>query len=93
MIYELQLYTQNECGWCIQLEQKLTDWGFEYELLNITLDEDAKQFMKDKGHKTVPQLYYKGKDVMQGKSENLTSGGLQDNIDRVEYPDRAEASF
>ena len=93
MIYELQLYTQNECGWCIQLEQKLTDWGFEYELLNITLDEDAKQFMKEEGHKTVPQLYYKGKDVMQGKSENLTSGGLQDNIDRVEYPDRAEASF
>ena len=42
--------------------------------------------MKKEGHKTVPQLYYAGKDVMQGPSENLTSGGLQDNIDRVEWP-------
>ena len=89
----LKLYSQNNCIWCRKLEETLTDWGFEYELFNISLDEESKQFMKEEGHKTVPQLYYKGKDVMQGKSENLTSGGLQDNIDRVEYPDRAEASF
>ena len=82
----LHLYTQNKCGWCRKLEDALVEWGHEYEVFNISNDIYAKQFMRDKGHKTVPQLYYAGKDVMQGPSENLTSGKLQDNIDRVEWP-------
>ena len=85
-MYDLKLYTQNKCGWCVRLEQNLTDWGLEYEIHNITLDKDAKQFMKDKGHKTVPQLYYGGEDVMRGASENLTKDTLQNNMERVEWP-------
>lgn len=83
---KLHLYTQNNCGWCGRLEASLGEWGHEYEVFNISNDPIAKEFMKDKGHKTVPQLYYSGKDVMKGPSENLTSGNLQDNIDRVEWP-------
>lgn len=82
----LHLYTQNKCGWCTKLEKTLSEWGYEYKVFNISYDPIAKEFLKEKGHKTVPQLYYSGKDVMQGPSENLTSGGLQDNIDRVEWP-------
>jgi glutaredoxin len=82
----LHLYTQNKCGWCRKLEESLVEWGHEYEVFNISNDIYAKQFMRDKGHKTVPQLYYAGQDVMQGPSEKLTSGSLQDNIDRVEWP-------
>lgn len=82
----LHLYTQNNCSWCTKLEKTLAEWGHEYKVFNISLDPIAKEFMKKQGHKTVPQLYYSGKDVMQGPSEKLTSGDLQDNIDRVEWP-------
>ena len=81
--HDLKLYTQNKCGWCVRLEKNLTDWGLEYEICNITLDEDAKQFMKDRGHKTVPQLYYGGEDVMRGASEKLTKDTLQNNKDTL----------
>tara|TARA_Y100000389_G_scaffold204875_1_gene260355 strand:+ start:4461 stop:4745 length:285 start_codon:yes stop_codon:yes gene_type:complete len=83
---KLHLYTQNGCGWCNKLMENLKQWRHEYVVFNISEDPIAKQFMKDNGHKTVPQLYYKGKDILKGPSENLTSGGLQDRIDSIEWP-------
>ncbi len=82
----LHLYTQDKCGWCTKLEKTLVDWGFKYEIFNISHDISAKEFMKNQGHNTVPQLYYSGKDVMNGPSENLTKDALQDNMERVEWP-------
>tara|TARA_Y100000389_G_C17378480_1_gene472992 strand:- start:548 stop:832 length:285 start_codon:yes stop_codon:yes gene_type:complete len=83
---KLFLYTQNGCYWCTRLKETLEDWGYECIVFNISSDPIAKEFIRDKGHKTVPQLYYSGKDVMKGPSENLTKDSLQDNIDRVEWP-------
>ena len=53
----LHLYTQDKCGWCSKLEKTLVDWGFEYELFNISHDPTAKEFMKKEGHKTVPKWF------------------------------------
>tara|TARA_B110000977_G_scaffold67767_1_gene91999 strand:- start:1878 stop:2162 length:285 start_codon:yes stop_codon:yes gene_type:complete len=83
---KLHLYTQNGCTWCDKLMENLKQWGHEYVVFNISKDSIAKQFMQDKRHKTVPQLYYQGFDVLQGPSENLTSGGLQDRLDSIEWP-------
>lgn len=58
MSNSLKLYTQNNCPYCTIMKEKLDDWGVNYETINISYATDAKMFLKEKGHRTVPQLYY-----------------------------------
>jgi len=63
----LRLYTKNNCSFCDLMKSKLKNWGYEYEVINIQEDEEAKAFIVlDEGHKTVPQLYYNNINVNRG---------------------------
>ena len=53
-----RLYTQNDCPYCVMMKRKLDGWGVKYETINISYNTDAKLFLKENGHRTVPQLYY-----------------------------------
>jgi len=55
----VRLYTQNDCPYCVMMKRKLDEWGMNYETINVSLDLDAKKFLKENGHRTVPQLYYR----------------------------------
>ena len=55
----LRLYTQNDCGYCVSMKRKPDSWGIEYETINISEDAKGKQFLKEQGLKTVPQLFFK----------------------------------
>ena len=52
---KLVLFTKDRCVYCHMLQEKLDTWGVDYEILN--------NHPLPNGHKTYPQLYYKGKDV------------------------------
>lgn len=54
-----RLYTQNNCPFCVIMKDKLDDWGIKYEVINLHEQPDAKTFLKENGHRTVPQLYYR----------------------------------
>tara|TARA_B100000963_G_scaffold361523_1_gene397424 strand:- start:2935 stop:3168 length:234 start_codon:yes stop_codon:yes gene_type:complete len=41
------------------MKRKLDSWGIEYETINISEDAKGKQFLKEQGLKTVPQLFFK----------------------------------
>ena len=53
-----RLYTQNNCPYCVIMQKKLDSWGVKYETLNVSYDTDAKLFLKENNHRTVPQLYW-----------------------------------
>ncbi len=53
-----RLYTQNNCPYCTIMQNKLDSWGLKYETINISYNTDGKLFLKENGHRTVPQLYY-----------------------------------
>jgi len=53
----ITLFTQPQCPFCDIMKQMLDQTGFTYYTVNIKENEDALNFMKDKGHRTVPQLY------------------------------------
>ena len=59
MSNSIRLYTQNDCPYCVMMKKKLDSWGLNYETINISYDNDAKMFLKENGHRTVPQLYYR----------------------------------
>jgi glutaredoxin len=79
-IVEIILYTQDRCGYCTLLKNKLTEWGYSYTEKNIMYDAEAKKFIKEEGHKTVPQLYYNSSDMLKGDSVYLTREILVERI-------------
>ena len=84
----LVLYTQDRCGYCVLLKTKLTEWGHSYTEKNIMYDAEAKEFVRNKGHKTVPQLYHMDKlasprndsDMLKGDSVYLTEDILNERM-------------
>ena len=57
MSNSIKLYTQNDCPYCVTMKKKLDEWGYGYQEINVSNDLDAKGFLKEQGHRTVPQLY------------------------------------
>ena len=55
----IKLYTQNNCPYCVIMKEKLDEWGMDYKQINISEDLQSRTFLKDRGHRTVPQVYYK----------------------------------
>ena len=74
----LTLFTKDNCYYCHMLKEKLDEWGYNYKVLNNhPLPND---------HKTYPQLYYRGNDVQQGNSVDLTEDLLLTRIKAHEWP-------
>lgn len=53
----IDLFTQPNCPFCDIMKQMLNETGYTYNTINIKENESALKFIKDQGHKTVPQLY------------------------------------
>ena len=39
------------------MKKNLIEWGYEYREINISYDVSWKPFVKERNHRTVPQLY------------------------------------
>lgn len=53
----LTVYSKNNCSYCVKLKNRLDSWGIQYEEVNIEKDTNAKNFVVEQGHRTVPILY------------------------------------
>jgi len=40
------------------MKKKLDTWGYGYSEINVSENLQGKGFLKDRGHRTVPQLYH-----------------------------------
>ena len=52
-------------------KQYLDKHGFEYEEIRVDTNPEARQFLIDQGHRTMPQLYHKGKLLVEGGGQAL----------------------
>ncbi|WP_331232664.1 thioredoxin-disulfide reductase [Natronorarus salvus] len=55
----VEVYTADECPYCERAKELLDAKGVEYELLDVTGDEEAKEAMAERadGRKTVPEIF------------------------------------
>ena len=67
----ITLYTKDFCPFCFQAKALLEKNNIPYEEVNIGNDQEAKQFVLDQGHRTVPQLYVKGQLLVEGGYQGL----------------------
>lgn len=74
----ITLYSKPHCPYCDMAKQYLTKHEFEYEVIDISENEEARDFLIAEGHRTMPQIYYKGKLLIEG-------GGMALNRLQPEY--------
>jgi len=68
---KITVYTKDFCPYCVQAKKQLADMGFEYEEINIETTPEAKEFVISEGHRTMPQIYFNGKPLVQGGADEL----------------------
>ena len=67
----IKVFSKEGCPFCEDAKALLTRHGYEYEEVRIDLDEDARQFLLDEGHRTVPQLYFNNTLMVEGGFDGL----------------------
>jgi len=81
----LTLYTQDNCEYCHIMKKKLAEWDYRYREINVSYDLFAKDFMKEKGHRTVPQLYWHNTHLNKLPTSELTKEHIEAEIDYDNY--------
>jgi|TARA_B110001454_G_C12595082_1_gene381944 glutaredoxin len=69
------VYSKNSCAFCVRAKQYLESKNIEYEEVNIEHDSEAREWILEQGHRTVPQIYI---------NDELVEGGFNG---LVETPD------
>jgi len=67
----ITLYSKPLCPYCDGAEHYLKKNGFEYQKIDISEDVSALEFIKSKGHRTVPQIYLEGRILVEGGYDGL----------------------
>jgi glutaredoxin len=65
------LYSKPLCPYCDGAEHYLKKNGFEYTKIDVSEDLDSLNFIKSKGHRTVPQIYLEDKLLVEGGYDSL----------------------
>ena len=68
----LTVYSKNNCPFCVQAKNLLKLKNIQFEEINIEQQPEARQFVLDQGHRTVPQIYKDGKLFVEGGFQGLS---------------------
>jgi glutaredoxin len=69
----LTVYTKNNCSYCERAKHLLESKGVKYELKNIESNPDFREFLINKGLRSVPQIF---------DGDNILPGGYQGLVDK-----------
>jgi glutaredoxin 3 len=64
----IKVYTKNACPFCDRAKALLESRGVTYESINIEEHPEARDFLIENGHRSVPQIF---------KDEQHIPGGFQ----------------
>jgi len=82
---KLTLYTQDDCYYCYEMKKKLVNWGYDFREINVSYDLFAKDFLKENGHRTVPQLYWNKTHLNKFPTPELTQEHVEAELDYENY--------
>ena len=79
------LYTQNDCPYCVMMKNKLKEWGYTWDECNISYYPENKKFLKEQGHRTVPQLYWNNVHLNKVDTQDFTKEILEREMSYEDY--------
>jgi glutaredoxin len=67
----ITLYTKPACPYCDRAKIWLENNDLPYRVINVLEDTTALDFIKSRGHKTVPQIYFNDEVLVEGGYDGL----------------------
>ena len=67
----LTVYSKNNCPFCVQAKNILALKNIPFEEIKVDEVPEARQFIVEAGHRTVPQIYRNGKLFVEGGFQGL----------------------
>ena len=67
----LIVYTKDFCPYCVKAKKYLDSLQIPYVEKNVGLDPDVREWLKNQGHRTVPQIYYGDELLVSDGCEGL----------------------
>ena len=67
----ITVYSKPLCHFCDMAKHWLTKHGFEYEEVRVDTNPEVRNFLISEGHRTMPQIYHKGKLLIEGGGQAL----------------------
>lgn len=68
----ITVYSKPNCPYCDRTKIWLEKNELAYQVIDVTADASALDFIKSRGHKTVPQIYFNGEVLVEGGYTGLT---------------------
>lgn len=59
----LKLYTKGDCPQCVQMKITLALNNIKYETQDIFKNQEVLSFLRDNGHRSMPQAFIDGKHL------------------------------
>jgi len=82
----LTIYSKENCPFCTRAKSLLDEKGVKYTDIRVDLLPEARQFVLDAGHRSVPQIYKDGKLFVENgyaglaKLNDLDFQQLKENV-------------
>ena len=62
----ITIYTRDNCQYCDMAKKLLESREVSYETINVDLEPEAKEFLFENGHRSVPQIYKNNQHIPGG---------------------------
>ena len=69
----LTIYSKTQCPNCVHAKNFLKAKGIEFEEKNIENDYEAREFILEQGHRSVPQIYLGDRLFVEGGWAGLST--------------------
>ena len=69
----LRVYTSPSCPYCVKAKSYLKAGGFAFEEIDIASNSDALEFLQEKGHRSVPQIFIDDHLFVTGGYQGLSN--------------------
>lgn len=83
----LTVYSKANCPFCDQAKNLLKLKNIAFAEIRVDENSEARQFIVNEGHRTVPQIYKDGKLFVQGGYQGLsrlTEDQLREKLNVIE---------
>ena len=80
----LTIYSKTVCPYCVQAKNYLKSKNIAFNEINIEEDQEARDFVMSRGHRTVPQIYFNNALFVEGGWQGLSKMSEQQILERIE---------
>jgi glutaredoxin 3 len=83
----LTVYSKTVCPYCVQAKNFLKSKNITFKEVNIEEDEEARDFIINQGHRTVPQIYLNGSLFVEGGWQGLSKMSAEQILEKIQAHD------